>query len=379
MVDYKEWDEAFNNNNPTKEVKEAPTQEMGEKKSKFWQDHYYIDEDGNRKRSVNRVHINEDGSKIIENSVEDIYDENGNIHRGKEKGKNKHKNEVKAAGMSAVSKNNIPKSVDAQQQLVKDVAKEYNTDEKTAANLAGRETGGNNSVPAMAEAPKVDKVETKKPEPKPESKPSNDNDISTYEGAKKEIEDYRNIVDSIEDYYKDSIGSGLDDLSTRDKRILALDHIGTTIRNISKMQPYIGSIYGRQHEAEGIGNEKSMLDETISANLKGGLERRNKRMSEALDQQIKISNFPSDLKMKLSEIANENDLDFAQKKRLIEQEIYRYAKEMGIEVNMYNKKTDIDTAAQKQRTEDYQNRSYRPTGNIGINIPGFGNIGFGAQ
>lgn len=298
------------------------------------------------------------------------YDKDGNINRDKEKNIQKKQDETRAAGMSAVSKNNIPTSVDAQQQLVKDTAKEYNTDEKTASKLAGKETGGNNSIPAMAEAPRVDKVEYKAPAP--ESKSSNDNDISTYEGVAKEIDDYKNIVDKIEDYYKDSIGSGLDDLSARDKRILAIDHIGTTIKNLAKMQPYIGSIYGRSHEAVGPGDEKSMLQNVVETNLKGGLERRNKRMSAALDQQIKMSNFPSDLKMKMSEIANANDLDFYQKKRLIDIEIQKYAKQAGIELNMYSKKADIDTEAQKQRIENYQDRSRRPEFNV--NIPKVGGI-----
>lgn len=373
MADYnlEEWDALFNNG-PTEEVKINPTQEMKEKKSKFWKDHYYTDHNGNKKKSRSRI-ATVNGKEILEGSIDDIYDEDGNIDREKEAAKQKKKNEVKSAGMTAVSKNNIPTSVDAQKQLVKDIAKEYNTSEKKAAGLAGRETGGNNSTPAMAEAPKVDKVENKPPKTasKTASKPSND--ISTYEGVAKEIEDYKNIVDKIEDYYKDSIGSGLDDLSSRDKRILALDHIGTTMKNLAKMQPYFGSIYGRSHEEVAPGDEKSMLQNVVETNLKGGLERRNKRMSAALDQQIKMSNFPSDLKMKMSEIANANDLDFAQKKRLIDVEIQKYLKEKGIDIDIYKKQSDIDTEAKKQRDNNWQHRDYRPKGSV--NIKGIGEFG----
>ena len=191
-----------------------------------------------------------------------------------------------------------------------------------------------------------------------------------YEGVAKDIDDYKNIVDKIEDYYKDSIGSGLDDLSSRDKKILALEHIGTTMKNLAKMQPYIGSIYGRQHEEVGPGDEKSMLQNVVETNLKGGLERRNKRMSAALDQQIKMSNFPSDLKMKMSEIANANNLDFAQKKRLIDVEIQKYAKQVGIDINAYNKRADTDVEKQQKMLENEANRPYRFGGNITTPVGG---------
>jgi hypothetical protein len=370
-ADLNEWEAAINNG-PTEEVNEIPTQDLKQKESKFWKDVYWTDSKGNRKLSKDRVaYVN--GKQIIEGSLDDIYDEDGNIDREKEANKQKIKNGVKAAGMSAVSKNNIPTSVDAQEQMIKDVAKDLNTNEKTAAAQAGKYAGGNNSIPAMAEAPKVNKVENEPvaSKSKSESKPSND--ISTYEGVAKEIEDYKNIVDKIEDYYKDSIGSGLDDLSSRDKRILALDHIGTTMKNLAKMQPYFGSIYGRSHEEVGPGDEKSMLQNVVETNLKNGLDRRNKRMSAALDQQIKMSNYPSDLKMTLSEIANKNDLDFAQKKRLIEIELYKYYKETENDIYKHGQEAAIDTKENKQRINDQQNRDYRFTGKV--DIPYVGSVG----
>ena len=367
-----EWDAAINNG-PTVVTTDLPTQEINQKESKFWHpvSYYWTDSKGNKRLSTSRVAY-VDGKQIVEGSMDDIYDEDGNIDREKEAAKQKKKNETLSAGMSGVSNNNIPTSVDAQQQMVKDIAKDLNTSEKTAAAQAGRYTGGNNSTPAMAEAPKVNKVEKNKPvASKSESKPSND--ISTYEGVAKEIEDYKNIVDKIEDYYKDSIGSGLDDLSSRDKRILALDHIGTTMKNLAKMQPYFGSIYGRSHEEVGPGDEKSMLQNVVETNLKNGLDRRNKRMSAALDQQIKMSNYPSDLKMTLSEIANKNDLDFAQKKRLMENELYKYYKEKEKDILAYAETAKIDTKENRQRINDYQNRDPRFT--AGVNIKGIGHVG----
>lgn len=302
------------------------------------------------------------------------YDSFGNLKGDAEKNIQKKQDETKAAGMTSVSKNVIPQDPSVQKQIVKDTAKEFNTDEKTAAKLAGRVTGGSNSTPAKAEAIKTDsKVDVgNRGQVSKDAPAAKANDISNYEGVAKEIDDYKNIVDKIEDYYKDSIGSGLDDLSTRDKKILALEHIGTTMKNLAKMQPYLGSIYGRQHEEVGPGDEKSMLQNVVETNLKGGLERRNKRMSAALDQQIKMSNFPSDLKMKMSEIANANNLDFAQKKRLIDVEIQKYAKQAGIDLNMYGKKAGVDVATNKAMLENAANRPYRLTGGIKTPIGGVG-------
>lgn len=300
------------------------------------------------------------------------YDAFGNLKGDAEKNIQKKQDETKAAGMTGVSKNVIPQDPSVQQQLVKDTAKEFNTSEKKAADIAGRVTGGNASVPAMSEPIKVDsKVDVGAVDK--DAPAAKANDISSYEGVAKEIDDYKNIVDKIEDYYKDSIGSGLDDLSARDKKILALEHIGTTMKNLAKMQPYLGSIYGRQHEEVGPGDEKSMLQNVVETNLKGGLERRNKRMSAALDQQIKMSNFPSDLKMKMSEIANANNLDFYQKKRLIDVEIQKYAKQAGIDLNMYGKKAVVDVDTDKAMLENAANRPYRLTGSV--NIPGVGSVG----
>lgn len=328
----------------------------------FWQDSYYTDSKGNKKKSRNRV-ATVNGKQIVEGSLDDIYDEYGNIDRAKENAVRKNKDATDAAGMSGVSKNVIPNSTEAQNAIVRDTAKEFNVSEKKAGGLAGRVLGGNNSTPAKAEPIKVEpKVETPKVE-KEETAPKT-NDISNYEGVKRELDDYKNIVDKIEDYYKDSIGSGLDELSSRDKKILALEHIGTTIKNLSKMQPYLGSIYGRQHEEVGAGDEKSMLQNVVETNLKGGLDRRNKRMSAALDQQIKMSNFPSDLKMKMSEIANANNLDFYQKKRLIDIEVQKYAKTAGIDLDMYNKKSVTDVSKDKAIRENAANAPYRPTGSI---------------
>ena len=301
------------------------------------------------------------------------YDKFGNINRKAESNIQKKQDETRAAGMSGISKNVIPNSPDAQNAIVRDLSKEFNVSEKKAGGLAGRVLGNSNSTTAMAEPIKTEpKVETPKVETKEEPAPKT-NDISNYEGVKKELQDYKNIVDKIEDYYKDSIGSGLDELSSRDKKILALEHIGTTIKNLSKMQPYLGSIYGRQHEEVGAGDEKSMLQNVVETNLKGGLDRRNKRMSAALDQQIKMSNFPSDLKMKMSEIANANNLDFYQKKRLIDIEIQKYAKQVGIDFDMYGKKAGVDIETNKAMLENQANRPYRLTGSA--NIPGVGSVG----
>lgn len=323
----------------------------------FWQDSYYTDSKGNKKKSRNRV-ATVNGKQIVEGSIDDIYDEYGNIDRTKEAAKQKNKNEVKAAGMTGASKNNIPTSTDAQSQLVKDTAKEFNTDEKTAGKIAGRVTGGNNSTPAQAEAIKVDsKVDV------PTGYSSNSSSPATYEGAEKEIGNIQSIFDKVNDYYGNSLTGFYDDLSNRDKKIMGIDSALTLAKNLAKAQPYLGSIYGRSHEGTDIGDEKSMLDEAMRTSLNQGLDRRNKRMTAALDAQIEAANFPAEIKRKLYEINARNDLDFRQKQRLMDLEIKQYQKQAGI---------NIETNRQMIKNE--KEAPYRVTGGVKA-----GPIQFGAQ
>lgn len=317
----------------------------------FWQDSYYTDSKGNKKKSRNRV-ATVNGKQIVEGSIDDIYDEYGNIDRAKEASKQKNKNEVKAAGMTGASKNNIPTSSDAQSQLVKDTAKEFNTDEKTAAKIAGRVVGGNNSTPAIAEAIKTDsKVDV------PTGGPSNNSSPATYKGAEEEIGNIQSIFDKVNDYYGNSLTGFYDDLSNRDKKIMGIDSALTLAKNLAKAQPYLGSIYGRSHEGTDIGNEKSMLDDAMRTSLNQGLDRRNKRMTAALDAQIEAANFPAEIKRKLYEINARNDLDFRQKQRLMTLELDQYKKQMGIDISK-------DAAIRANAA----NAPYRATG--GIKLPG---------
>ena len=326
-------------------------------KNMFWQPSYYTDSKGNKKLSRNRVaYVN--GKQIVEGSIDDIYDEYGNIDRDKEAAKQKKKNETSSAGMTGASKNNIPTSVDAQQQLVKDTAREFNTDEKTAAKIAGRVAGGNNSTPAQAEAIRTDTNVNV-----PKAGPSDNSNPATYKGAEQEIGDIQSIFDKVNDYYGNSLTGFYDDLSNRDKKIMGIDSALTLAKNLAKAQPYLGSIYGRSHEGSDIGDEKSMLDEAMRTSLNQGLDRRNKRMTATLDAQIEAANFPAEIKRTLYEINARNDLDFRQKQRL-----------MTLEIEQYKKNAGIDISKDKAIRTNAAEAPYRFTG--GVNV---GGVNVGAQ
>lgn len=305
------------------------------------------------------------GKRITRYSTDDIYDQFGNIDRNKEAKLAQRKGEIKNAGMKPQSL-----STDAQTQAIKDTAKEFNTSTENAANLVNRVAGGNASTQGGLEAPVVekevqvndlsDKIDTKKPE-------------IDYEGTKKDIEAYRNVVNHIDDYYKDSLSGTFDDLSSKDKKILALDSLLTSMKNISKARPYMGSIYGRAHEGSDVGDEKSMTQKMLETSMTQGMDRRNKRMTAALDQQIKLANFPSDLKMKLMEVNSLNDVDFAQKKRLMDLEITKYYQTQGIDLDFYGKRAETDVAKDAAIRKNAATAPHRVTGSV--SIPGVGSIG----
>lgn len=117
--------------------------------------------------------------------------------------------------------------------------------------------------------------------------------------------------DNIEDYYRNSMSDAWDSLDNKDKRILLLDQLGTTLKNMSKYRLPMYSAYGKSYEGRDMGDEKSMLQNMMQTSLQKGLERRNSRLDNQLNQQLKIANFPSDLYMRLenAKIDNKTKVD----------------------------------------------------------------------
>lgn len=106
--------------------------------------------------------------------------------------------------------------------------------------------------------------------------------------------------DYLNDYYKNSATNAWNDLGKGDQRILLYDQLGTLLRNNAKYKPKLYGAFGNVvSEGQDAGDEKSKLDNFLSENLTKGLERRNSRLDNSLEQQMQIANFPEKLEMQL--------------------------------------------------------------------------------
>lgn len=106
--------------------------------------------------------------------------------------------------------------------------------------------------------------------------------------------------DYLDDYYKNSATNAWNELGKGDQRILLYDQLGTLLRNNAKYKPKLYGAFGNVvSEGSDAGNEKSKLDNFLSENLTKGLERRNTRLDNSLEQQMQIANFPPKLEMQL--------------------------------------------------------------------------------
>lgn len=111
----------------------------------------------------------------------------------------------------------------------------------------------------------------------------------------------KNRYDAVEDYYSGSMSDAWKNLSPQDKKILLFDQLGTTLKNASKARLPMYSAYGKSYEGQGMGDEKSMLQDMLSTSLQKGLERRNTRLDNQMQKQLQIANFPADLEMQLTQ------------------------------------------------------------------------------
>jgi len=106
--------------------------------------------------------------------------------------------------------------------------------------------------------------------------------------------------DYLDDYYKNSATNAWNELGKGDQRIMLYDQLGTMLRNNAKYKPRLYGAFGNVvSEGSDAGNEKSKLDNFLSENLTKGLERRNARLDNSLEQQMQIANFPADVEMML--------------------------------------------------------------------------------
>lgn len=117
---------------------------------------------------------------------------------------------------------------------------------------------------------------------------------------KKLIDDTKGNYDYLDDYYKNSATNAWNELGKGDQRIMLYDQLGTMLRNNAKYKPRLYGAFGNVvSEGSDAGNEKSKLDNFLSENLTKGLERRNARLDNSLEQQMQIANFPPRLEMQL--------------------------------------------------------------------------------
>jgi hypothetical protein len=106
--------------------------------------------------------------------------------------------------------------------------------------------------------------------------------------------------DYLNDYYKNSATNAWNELGKGDQRILLYDQLRTMLRNNAKYKPKLYGAFGNVvSEGQDAGDEKSKLDNFLSENLTKGLERRNTRLDNSLEQQMQIANFPEKLEMQL--------------------------------------------------------------------------------
>lgn len=106
--------------------------------------------------------------------------------------------------------------------------------------------------------------------------------------------------DYLNDYYKNSATNAWNELGKGDQKILLYDQLGTLLRNNAKYKPKLYGAFGNVvSEGQDSGDERSKLDNFLSENLSKGLERRNTRLDNSLEQQMQIANFPTDIEMQL--------------------------------------------------------------------------------
>ena len=118
---------------------------------------------------------------------------------------------------------------------------------------------------------------------------------------------FKDLIDStkgnygyLEDYYKNSATNAWNELGKGDQKIMLYDQLGTLLRNNAKYKPKLYGAFGNVvSEGQDAGDEKSKLDNFLSENLTKGLERRNARLDNSLEQQMQIANFPPKLEMQL--------------------------------------------------------------------------------
>ena len=122
---------------------------------------------------------------------------------------------------------------------------------------------------------------------------------------------------AVEDYYSGSMSDAWKSLNPTDKKILLLDQLGTTLKNVSKARLPMYSAYGRNYEGEGFGDEKSMLQKTMEDSLQKGLDRRNARLDSQMQKQLQVANFPADLEMQLTGMWESGKMSNRQKVHLI--------------------------------------------------------------
>ena len=123
--------------------------------------------------------------------------------------------------------------------------------------------------------------------------------------------------DAVEDYYSGSMSDAWKNLSDTDKKILLFDQLGTTLKNMSKARLPMYSAYGKSYEGQGMGEEKSMLQNMLDTSLQKGLDRRNTRLDDQMKKQLEVANFPADLEMNLTQMWESGKMNNRQKAHLI--------------------------------------------------------------
>lgn len=123
------------------------------------------------------------------------------------------------------------------------------------------------------------------------------------------LSNLRNKYNGIEDYYKNSMSDSLNNLGDVDKKILLFDALGTLAKNVSKYRLPMYSAYGKSYDGHEMGNEKSMLEEGLRNAYSAGMDRRNKRLDNQLEQQLSVANFPSDLQMQIQSKLSSGRID----------------------------------------------------------------------
>lgn len=315
-----------------------------------------------KQNTFHKTAKNASGAPVLRYSQDDIFDRSGLIDDVKAKKAGQRAEAIKKSFMGTKG----PTNTAAIKQETKDLselnpnvailtgANNPDADVKTVKK-AKEITAEKNSDNKTNEGRHLfDEAESKKVSPT-----NNDNDL--YKQMEGENEKVTSIFDKINDYYDDSLTGVYKNASDDDKRLYTADAILTTLKNISKAKPYIGSIYGRSHEGSDVGNEKSLLDKSIEKSLEQGLDRRNKRLNASLETQIMNAQLPSELKRSYLTIAQNNNLDYNQKKRL-----------MDLEFQNYTKRGDYDVDKLRSELDVKANAPHRISGGVNVGPLNFG-------